>query len=85
MKSFEYIINHKIGIHARPAGMLAKAAKEYKSEIFIEKGGKKVSLVKLMQVMSLGVKCGDTVKVSVEGEDEDAATEKIRELLSENL
>ena len=85
MKSFEYIIKDKIGIHARPAGMLAKAAKEYKSEIFIEKDGKKVSLVKLMQVMSLGVKCGDTVKVSVEGEDEDAATEKIRELLSENL
>jgi phosphocarrier protein len=61
MKRFDYIIKDKIGIHARPAGMLAKAAKEFRSEIFIEKNGKRVSLAKLMQVMSLGVKCGDTV------------------------
>ena len=85
MKSFDYIIKDKIGIHARPAGMLAKAAKEFRSEIFIEKNGKRVSLAKLMQVMSLGVKCGDTVTVSAEGEDEAIASERIRELFSENL
>ena len=37
MKTFTYIIKDEIGIHARPAGMLAKVAKGFKSEIIIEK------------------------------------------------
>ena len=37
MISFTYTIKDKLGIHARPAGMLAKVAKEYESKIYIEK------------------------------------------------
>ena len=40
MKSFDYTITDEIGIHARPAGILAKKAKEYASRITITKGGK---------------------------------------------
>lgn len=85
MKSFNYTIKDKVGIHARPAGLLAKTAKEYSSEIIIEKDGKSVNVTRLMQLMSLGVKCGDTVKVSVSGDDEEAAFEAIQRFFSENL
>ena len=37
MKTFTYTIKDEIGIHARPAGMLVKEAKNFKSEILIEK------------------------------------------------
>lgn len=71
MKSFDYTITDEIGIHARPAGILAKKAKEYASRITITKGGKTAEAQKLMAVMSLGVKKGETVTVSAEGEDEE--------------
>lgn len=85
MKTFEYTIKDEIGIHARPAGLLAKKAKEFSSEISIEKGGKKVNLTKLMAVMGLGVKHGETVTITVDGADEDAAAEAIKAFFEENL
>lgn len=85
MKTFDYTIKDGIGIHARPAGLLAKKAKEFSSEISIEKGGKKVNLTKLMAVMGLGVKHGETVTITVDGADEDAAAEAIKAFFEENL
>ena len=85
MKTFDYTIKDEIGIHARPAGLLAKKAKEFSSAISIEKGGKKVNLTKLMAVMGLGVKHGETVTITVDGADEDAAAEAIKAFFEENL
>lgn len=85
MKSFDYTITDEIGIHARPAGILAKKAKEYASRITITKGGKTAEAQKLMAVMSLGVKKGETVTVSAEGEDEEKATADMETFFKENL
>ena len=65
MKQFEYTVTEPVGIHARPAGLLTKEAKKYKSTIMLTKGGKSVNVLKLMALMGLGVKCGDTVSVTV--------------------
>lgn len=40
MKTFSYTIKDEVGIHARPAGLLTKKAKEFKSVITLEKNGK---------------------------------------------
>ncbi len=85
MKTFAYTIQDALGIHARPAGLLAKAAKEYASEITVTKGDKTVACTRLMALMGLGVKCGDTIIVTVSGADEDAAEEGIRAFLQANL
>ncbi|CDA68836.1 MAG: HPr family phosphocarrier protein [Bacteroides sp.] len=85
MKSFDYTITDEIGIHARPAGILAKKAKEYASRITITKGGKTAEAQKLMAVMSLGVKKGETVTVSAEGEDEEKAVADMETFFKENL
>ena len=85
MKKFEYVIKDEIGIHARPAGMLAKEAKKYESKIVIRKDGKAAEATKLMAVMGLAVKCGNTVEVEVEGADEDAAFEAVKNFFEENL
>ena len=85
MKTFDYTIKDELGIHARPAGMLAKTAKGFESVITIEKDGKSVNAQKLMMLMGLGVKCGDTVKVTVEGADEEAASKAIEDFLQKNL
>ena len=85
MKSFTYTIKDELGIHARPAGMLAKTAKALDSEITITKGDKTVGAAKLMALMGLGVKCGDTITVTANGGNEDAALEEIKKFLEEYL
>lgn len=85
MKSFNYTITDEIGIHARPAGLLTKEAKKYNSKITINVGGKSAEATKLMALMQLGVKCGQTIEVTVEGEDEATAVEEIKAFFEQNL
>lgn len=85
MKKITYTIKDSVGIHARPAGLLAKKAKEFESVVTIDKNGKTAAATKLMAVMGLGVKCGDTIAVTVEGADEDKAACEIEKFFSENL
>ena len=85
MKQFQYTIKDELGVHARPAGLLVKLAKQYTSAITIEKNGKTCDMRKLMALMGMGVKQGETVTIKVEGEDEDAAAEAIQKFLSENV
>ena len=71
MQKFTYIITDPLGIHARPAGILAKAAKTYpETTIMIAKGDNAVKATQLMKLMSLGVKEGDTITVTAEGPTE---------------
>lgn len=85
MKSFKYVIKDEVGIHARPAGELAKEAKKYLSTITITRGDKSAVVTKLMAVMSLGVKCGEEITVTVEGEDEETAFEGIKAFMEAKL
>ena len=85
MKTFEYTITDPVGIHARPAGMLVKEVKNYASNVTIVKGDRKTDAKKLMVLMGLGVKCGETVTVEVEGADEDTAAAALETFFKENL
>ena len=86
MKSFDYIITDPVGIHARPAGILVKEVKNYADSIVtLTRGDKTVNLLKLMALMQLGVKQGDTVTVSVEGGDEAAVCAALETFFKENL
>ncbi len=85
MKEFSYEIKDEVGIHARPAGMLAKEAKSFSSKITIEANGKSADVTKLMAVMGLGIKKGTKVNIKAEGEDEEAAIASIEEFMKNNL
>lgn len=85
MKTFAYTIKDEVGIHARPAGLLTKKAKEFESVITLEKGGKTAAATKLMAIMGMGVKCGDTVNVTVEGADEEKAATEMEAFFNANL
>lgn len=85
MLSFDYVITDEVGLHARPAGLLVKEAKKYESKVVIKKEGKTADAAKLMAVMGLGVKCGQTVQVEVSGADEDVACEALKAFFEENL
>ncbi|MFR5602408.1 MAG: HPr family phosphocarrier protein [Lachnospiraceae bacterium] len=86
MKQFSYTITDPMGIHARPAGMLVKAAAGFAdSSIKISNGTKEVDAKRLMAVMSLGVKQGHTVTFTIEGGDEGSVAESLESFMKENL
>ncbi|MEG1291571.1 MAG: HPr family phosphocarrier protein, partial [Lachnospiraceae bacterium] len=73
MKTLTYIITDSNGIHARPAGLLVKEAGKFESKITIAKEGKTVDAKRIMALMSLGVKMGHEVTLTIEGNDEEEA------------
>lgn len=86
MKSFEFVVNDPVGIHARPAGQLVKEVKNLiGSKVTITKGEKSADALRLMAVMQLGVKKGDTVTVSVEGGNEEAAAAALEQFFKDNF
>lgn len=86
MKEFTYTITDPIGIHARPAGLLAKQAKALDSTVTITKADGKFAVTsKLMAVMALAIKQGETVTVTVEGSNEEADAAAMEQFFKDNL
>ena len=86
MKQFDYTITDPLGIHARPAGLLAKDAKEFAdTTVTVARGGTTVKASQLIKLMSLGIKKGDVVTVSADGPDEDATISAMQTFFRENL
>ena len=85
MKSFSYVIKDELGIHARPAGLLVKEAKQFASTVTLECNGKKAAAKGLMGVMGLAVKNGNEVTVTAEGDDEAAAIAALEAFFKANL
>lgn len=85
MRSFTYVIADKVGIHARPAGVVVKTAQKYQSSITIGRGDDQADMKKLMEVMSLGVKCGQEITVTAVGTDEEAACTELETIFKERL
>ncbi len=85
MKTFDYMITDPDGIHARPAGLFVKEASKYTSDIRISKNGQEGDAKRLFAVMGLAVKQGETVSISAQGEDEEAAIAAMEAFMKENL
>ena len=86
MIEFEYTIKYRDGIHARPAGAIIKAASNYKSEIKVTCKGRTESLKSgIFALLGMGIRCADTIKVSCNGADEQAAAEALRKAFEDYL
>jgi phosphocarrier protein len=86
MKEFRSVVASAVGLHARPAALFASTAKGSGDVVRLAKivDGKATPAVdgsSVLRVMTLGVKCGDEVLVSVEGLTEDETVVKLREIV----
>ncbi len=78
MQSFTHTISDPHGIHARPAGLIASAAKPFAATVRVACRGKVADGKRLLALMELGARCGDELAFSVEGSDEDEAVRVLR-------
>lgn len=85
MRELKYVITDPEGIHARPAGELVKAVKDFQSAITISKDGKIADAKRIIGIMGLAVKKDQEITVTAEGEDEASAIAAIDTFLKENL
>ncbi len=63
----------KTGLQARPAALFVQEANRYSSDIFLEKGTKKVNAKSIMGIMSLAISAGTTITIKIDGKDENEA------------
>lgn len=85
MRQFDFTVTEAVGIHARPASILVKEALRWKSRVSIDRAGKQADVKKLLALMALGVKCGETVVFLVDGEDEEDAAAGLQAFCAANL
>ena len=74
-------VKNRLGIHARPAALLVKAAATFKCEILLVKDGLEINGKSIMGVMMLAAEQGSTILVRTEGEDEEAAADKVVDVI----
>lgn len=85
MKQFEYTLNIKMGIHARPAALIADRARFVDETVKISYNGKTADAAKIMEMIGLGAQKGDTVLVTVEGTEEERVALEMEKLFKENF
>lgn len=85
MKTIDFIINNEHGLHARPAGQFVNVASGFCSTITVKKEDKSASGKGLFALMELGIKPGQSIKVEIEGADEQAAHDAIKNFLDVNF
>ena len=81
MKQDILIIN-KLGLHARASTKLTQTASQFKSDISIERNGRRVNAKSIMGVMMLAASKGSTVSLEATGEDEALAMEALMALIN---
>ena len=82
MVSAEVRIRNKLGLHARPATKLVRTAARGKSEVFLEKDGQRINAQSILGVMLLQAEQGSTLRIVVNGEDEQAILHQLVELVN---
>ncbi|MEK7720751.1 MAG: HPr family phosphocarrier protein [Elusimicrobiota bacterium] len=75
------IIN-ELGIHARPAGMIANTSSQFVCDIKLAKDGMEVNAKSIMGIMTLAAGKGSVIKVTANGKDEAAAVAAIADLFT---
>ncbi len=78
-------IENKLGLHARPAALLVKAAAKYEADIFVEKDGNTVSCKSIMGLMTIEGYPGSKLKVTATGGDAQEALAEIEELFAKKF
>ncbi len=85
MARTETEIINKLGLHARASAKLTQLAGSFESDIWMEKGSRRINAKSIMGVMMLAAGKGSKVVIETEGDDEDAALEALLKLIADKF
>ena len=81
----EVVVGSRVGLHARPAALVAQAAAAQPVVVRIAKDGDPVDARSLLSLIALGAKHGDTVTLHAEGDGADSAVGALVALITQDL
>jgi phosphocarrier protein len=73
-------VSNRAGIHARPSAILVQTTKNFKCNVFFEKGSTKINAKSIMGIITLGAAYGTEINIIADGEDEEIAVETLSKL-----
>lgn len=76
------IIN-KLGLHARASTKFTQTASQFKSEVWVEKNGRRVNAKSIMGVMMLAAAKGSIIEIEATGADEEQAIAALQALVND--
>lgn len=85
MKKKDLLIENKLGLHARAAAQIVKAASGFSAKILLCKDGIEVDGKSIMGIMMMAAAKGTTILVSAEGEDEEKALDGMERLFKDKF
>lgn len=85
MSEITLTIQHKVGLHARPAAQFVQTAKQFKSDIRVTHDEREANAKSILNVLTLGAGQGAVITVYAEGEDADQALEALESLVADDF
>jgi len=85
MPEISLVINHEVGLHARPASLFVQTAGKFSSDVQVIHGEKKANAKSILSVLALGVQQGAELKIIAQGEDEQETLEALKQLIMSNF
>lgn len=82
------IINHSVGLHARPAALFVQSANKFSSNIKVKNltmNGNFVDAKSIIMVLTLGVLKGHEIVIQTDGPDEAHASAALTALIESNF
>jgi phosphotransferase system HPr (HPr) family protein len=86
--SKEIVVQHKVGLHARPAAMFVKTANKYTSNITVKNLSNQsdpVNAKSILGILSSGVEMNHQIRITAKGEDEEEALVALCEIIETNF
>lgn len=80
-----FIIRNALGLHARPAAQFVTAANRFAAALTVQKGERQANAKSINQVATLGVRQGDEIVVTAQGDDAAAALAALQALVEANF
>ncbi len=85
MPEITLIVNHKVGLHARPAASFVQTATQFKSDIRGAHGEREANAKSILSVLTLGAEQGAVITVCAKGEDASQALLVLNALVKSNF
>lgn len=85
MKKIEYVVTNPLGVHARPCALLAQCCVNYKSTILVKLEENEADGRNVLALLALGIQHGDTMVITIEGEDENEAYEDVLNVIEKEF
>lgn len=81
----ELTIINDLGLHARPAALIAKIAVKAKSDIWLEKNEQKVDAASMIDILSIACQKGSKIMLSADSQEDKNIFEEIKKIIQEGF